>query len=72
MYVIIKCRKCGRYLYADQDNKTRQCVCGAVIKLKNAVVYDSAATEREAGDKVRALQEGESMGDHFSFHTFNK
>ncbi len=56
MYVIFRCRKCGRYLYAPQGVKTRKCICGHRNELKRVVIVKKVESEREAGEIVRFLQ----------------
>ncbi len=55
-YVVFKCRKCGRYLYAKASQKTKKCVCGHTNDLKRVVIVKRVKDEREAGEVVRVLQ----------------
>ena len=62
MYLIFRCAGCGRHLYAEEGAATRTCPCGKRIKLDKVRVIARAEDEREAGDRVRALQmEGREM-----------
>lgn len=62
MYLIFRCDRCGRHLYAEEGTVTRTCPCGKRISLKKAMVISRAEDERKAGDLVRALQmEGRDM-----------
>jgi DNA-directed RNA polymerase subunit RPC12/RpoP len=62
MYLIFRCSRCGRHLYAEEGSATRTCPCGKRIKLVQVRVLSRARDEREAGDLVRALQvEGRGM-----------
>ncbi len=67
MYLIFRCRKCGRYLYAPQGIKTRKCVCGHRNDLKRVVVVKRVKSEKEAGEIVRLLQ-----GKSTSFESLDK
>ena len=57
MYVVFRCRKCGRYLYAEEGSKSRRCVCGHVNSLRKVTVITRVEEEREAGELVRFLQQ---------------
>jgi len=56
MYLVFRCSKCGRHLYAEEGCGTRTCPCGKKINLKKVNVLSRAEDEREAGDRVRSLQ----------------
>ncbi|HOI69266.1 MAG: hypothetical protein A4E50_00580 [Methanosaeta sp. PtaB.Bin087] len=56
MYLIFRCSRCGRHLYAEDGAATRACPCGRRIRLDGVRVLSRAKDEREAGDQVRALQ----------------
>ncbi|AEA47314.1 DUF1922 domain-containing protein [Archaeoglobus veneficus] len=56
MFVVFRCRKCGRYLYAKESTKTKMCVCGCRNNLKRVRKLARAETELEAGEIVRRLQ----------------
>ncbi|HIH36392.1 MAG TPA: DUF1922 domain-containing protein [Methanocellales archaeon] len=58
MYLLIRC-KCGRFLYANKNQKTRSCPCGKILKINKMQVYARVRTEQEAGEAVRILQEKE-------------
>ena len=55
-YVVFRCRKCGRYLYARADNKTRSCVCGYRNDLRRVRVVARVDDEAKAGEIVRKMQ----------------
>ena len=57
MYVVFRCRRCGRYLYAEERSKNRRCVCGYVNNLGKVAVIARVEEEREAGELVRFLQQ---------------
>ena len=57
MFLILRCRKCGRFLYAKTGTKTRKCICGKVSQIERMILVDRAEDEREAGKKVRFYQE---------------
>jgi len=56
MFIVFRCRKCGRYLYADESAKTRMCICGYRNELKRVRKVARFKTEAEAGEAVRKLQ----------------
>ena len=56
MYIVFRCRRCGRYLYARNDVKTRRCVCGKLNQLANVKVFGRFEDERDAIEAVRKLQ----------------
>jgi len=56
MYLVFRCAGCGRHLYAEEGAATRTCPCGKRISLKKVNVISRAEDERDAGDRVRALQ----------------
>ncbi len=56
MFVVFRCRKCGRHLYASESAKTKTCVCGYRNDLKRVRKLARAETEFEAGEIVRRLQ----------------
>jgi ribosomal protein L37E len=62
MFIIFRCMKCGRYLYARRDMKARICTrCGFRNDLRKVLVVAKAEDERTAGEIVRRLQ-GEGTG----------
>ncbi|NYT00755.1 MAG: DUF1922 domain-containing protein [Methanocellales archaeon] len=58
MYLLIRC-KCGRFLYAKKNQKTRSCPCGKKVNVNKMQIYARVTTEQEAGEAVRILQEKE-------------
>jgi len=58
MYLIFRCSRCGRHLYAEEGTCTRSCPCGKKITLKKVNVLARAEDVIEAGEKVRSLQLG--------------
>lgn len=56
MYIVFRCRRCGRYLYARSDVKTRRCVCGKANQLVNVRIFGRFKDERDAIEAVRELQ----------------
>lgn len=58
MYLIFRCSRCGRYLYAEEGTGTRTCPCGKRIVLRKARVVTRAEDAREASEMVRSLQLG--------------
>ena len=62
MFIVFRCRKCGRYLYANESAKTRKCVCGHKNNLKRVKKVARVESEAEAGEVVRKLQ---GMGTEF-------
>jgi len=65
MYLVIRCPKCTRFLYAEEHQKTRSCPCGRKIKVRKARVYARIDDERKAGEVVQILQEKEFGTPHF-------
>jgi len=62
VYLIFRCSRCGRYLYAEQGTGTRTCPCGKRIVLRKTRMIARAEDAREAGEMVRSLQlEGREM-----------
>lgn len=59
MYLVIRCPKCTRFLYAEERQKTRGCPCGRRVKVRRMRVYAYVDDERKAGEAVRILQERE-------------
>lgn len=55
-YIVFRCRKCGRYLYAKENVKTRKCVCGFNNDLRKVKVVSKAIDEKVASEIVRKLQ----------------
>ncbi|MFC1786935.1 DUF1922 domain-containing protein [Halobacteriota archaeon] len=64
MYLLIRC-KCGRFLYANKNQKTRSCPCGKKVNVKKMQIYARVNTEQEAGEAVRILQEKEGGKPEF-------
>jgi DNA-directed RNA polymerase subunit RPC12/RpoP len=58
MHAVIVCYKCGRYLLATMDKKTRQCpYCEAKLILNRTKIIASAKTAREASNIIRTIKE---------------
>jgi ribosomal protein L37E len=56
MYIVFRCRRCGRYLYARSDVKSRKCVCGKLNQIAKVKIYGRFGEEKEAIEAVRELQ----------------
>lgn len=56
MYIIFRC-DCGRVNYSKKGFKTRKCVCGKKLKVKDRRIMGEAQTHQEASEMVRKLQE---------------
>jgi len=57
MYIVFRCKKCGRYLYARNDMKIRICAtCGFKNNLRQVSIITKVDDERMAGEIVRKLQ----------------
>ncbi len=56
MFVVFRCRRCGRFLYAKVGVKHRTCVCGFKNDLRKVRIVARAEDERVAGEIVRRLQ----------------
>ncbi len=57
MFVIFRCIRCGRYLYARGDARSKVCArCGFKNDLRRVAVISKAEDERVAGEIVRRLQ----------------
>lgn len=56
MYIVFRCRRCGRYLYSRSDVKTRKCVCGKLNQVSNVKIFGRFEDERDAIEAVRELQ----------------
>jgi len=56
MFIVFRCRKCGRYLYSREDVKTRKCTCNYTNHLKKVKVVAKAESEYQAAEIVRKLQ----------------
>lgn len=54
--LIFRCRKCGRYHYAQIGVKTRQCYCGFRNDLEKVKIVARAQDEIEGAEIVRKLQ----------------
>ena len=58
MYLVIICYKCGRYLLAKTDQKTRRCpYCEARLVLNRAKRVMTAKTASQASNILRSLKE---------------
>jgi len=66
MFLVFRCRKCGRFLYAKASQKTKKCVCGHTNDLKRVIIVKKARDEREAGEIVRILQAKKSKSSGFT------
>jgi DNA-directed RNA polymerase subunit M/transcription elongation factor TFIIS len=61
MYVVFKCRGCGRYLYVDEGVGVRRCPsCGVLNRLGEVKIVKLVENVKEAGKVVRSLQEKET------------
>ncbi len=56
MFVVFRCRRCGRFLYAKRNAKSRMCVCGFKNDLRKVIIVAKAEDEKTAGEIVRRLQ----------------
>ena len=57
MFIVFRCRRCGRYLYARSGMRARVCSrCGFRNDLRRVLVVAVVEDEREAGEIVRRLQ----------------
>ena len=57
MYLIFRCRKCGRFLCIDDKIGVKKCpTCGWVNKLGNLKIVGVTNDAREAGEIIRRLQ----------------
>jgi hypothetical protein len=59
-YLVFRCSRCGRHLYAERGTKTRTCSCKKRIQLDKVRILAEADDARVAGEAVRQLQ----LGDH--------
>jgi len=57
MYVVFRCMRCGRYLYAKVGVRYRLCsTCGFKNDIRRVRVVARVDDERRAGELVRNLQ----------------
>ena len=57
MYMIVVCYKCGHYLLAKNDQKTRTCPsCSAKLKLIKTKKVANTKTAQEASNYIRELK----------------
>jgi DNA-directed RNA polymerase subunit RPC12/RpoP len=57
-HAIIVCHKCGQYLLAKMDQKTRQCpYCETKLILNKTKIIASAKTAREASKIIRTMKD---------------
>jgi DNA-directed RNA polymerase subunit RPC12/RpoP len=57
-HAIIVCYKCGQYLLAKMDQKTRQCpYCETKLILNKTKIIASAKTAREASKIIRTMKD---------------
>jgi hypothetical protein len=55
--LILKCTKCGGYILAAKDQKTKICpYCGANVNLQKAQKVAAANTAFEASEIIRKLK----------------
>lgn len=54
--LVFRCRKCGRYHYAQEGVKSRLCHCGFRNNLEKVNVVARAEDEIGAAEVVRKLQ----------------
>lgn len=65
MFIVFRCTECGRFLYQEAGTETRECPCGQVVTVRDAIRAGEAESHEEARAMVQALQQ-EEMGDpHF-------
>jgi DNA-directed RNA polymerase subunit RPC12/RpoP len=58
MHAVIVCYRCGRYILAKMNQKTRQCpYCEARLVLAKTKIIASAKTAREASGLIRAMKD---------------
>ncbi|MDO5852140.1 MAG: DUF1922 domain-containing protein [Methanobacteriaceae archaeon] len=55
-YLIYRCG-CGRVLYSREDKKTRKCVCGKTLKVKERRIFKKVKTIDQAITAVQDMQE---------------
>ena len=55
-YLIYRCG-CGRVLYSRADKKTRKCVCGKTLKVKERRIFKKVETIDQAITAVQDMQE---------------
>ena len=61
MYAVVKCYKCGKYLLAKMDQKTRKCPnCNSQLQLIKTKKIAYSETAKEASDLIRKLKEKDS------------
>ncbi len=65
MYIIFRC-DCGRALYSREGTKTRKCVCGRTVNVKERRIFGRADGFEEASEMVRKLQEEKYGSCHFT------
>jgi hypothetical protein len=56
MFIVFRCRKCGRYLYSREGIKTRKCTCNYTNHLKKVKVVGRVEDEFQAAEIVRKMQ----------------
>lgn len=62
MYTVVKCYKCGKYLLAKTDQKTRKCPnCDSQLQLVKTKKIAYSETAREASDIIRMLKEKDNL-----------
>jgi len=58
MHAIIVCYKCGQYLLAKAEQKTKQCpYCETKLVFDRTKIIASAKTAREASNLIRAMKD---------------
>lgn len=55
MYVIFRC-DCGRVLYGKEGVKTRKCVCGKTLTVKQRRIFKKVESREEASLVVQEMQ----------------
>jgi len=66
-YAIVACGKCGGYLLAKADQKTRTCpYCGSKIFLKKAKKVAFAKTANEASALLQRIKEKAQKRSRFN------
>jgi DNA-directed RNA polymerase subunit RPC12/RpoP len=62
-YIIVVCSKCGGYLLAKENQKTRTCpYCGSKVILEKAKKVAAAENATEASTLLRKLKEKAAKG----------
>lgn len=65
MYIIFRCT-CGRVNYSKTGFKTKKCVCGKNLKVRDMRIIKKAQNHQEASEIVQQLQEELHGGAYFT------